>query len=49
MESHGLPGQIQVSEATYQRLQERYLFQKRGAIEVKGKGQLVTYFLKSKK
>jgi PAS domain S-box-containing protein len=45
MESHGVPGAIQVTEVTYQRLQHQYLFEKRGLIPVKGKGQMMTYFL----
>ena len=45
MESHGLPGCIQVTSATYQRLQEKYLLESRGTIEVKGKGEMKTYFL----
>ncbi|MEG4234915.1 adenylate/guanylate cyclase domain-containing protein [Microcoleus sp. Pol11C3] len=49
MESHGLPGSIQVTETTYQQLREKYSFENRGAIEVKGKGQMTTYLLKSRK
>jgi PAS domain S-box-containing protein len=45
MESHGLPGQIQVTSATYERLQDKYLLESRGTIEVKGKGKMNTYFL----
>ncbi|HEY9597487.1 MAG TPA: adenylate/guanylate cyclase domain-containing protein, partial [Cyanophyceae cyanobacterium] len=45
MESHGLAGSIQVSEATYQCLKEQYLFQKRGIIQVKGRGEMTTYLL----
>jgi class 3 adenylate cyclase len=45
MESHGLPGRIQVSEATYERLRGRYDFQERGEIEIKGKGRLRVYLL----
>ncbi|HAG83269.1 MAG TPA: adenylate/guanylate cyclase domain-containing response regulator, partial [Cyanobacteria bacterium UBA12227] len=30
MEYHGLPGYIQVTEATYERLCHKYLFKKRG-------------------
>lgn len=45
MESHGLADQIQVTEALYERLHEQYRFQKRGLIEVKGKGQMLTYLL----
>ncbi len=45
MESHGQPGCIQVTEATYQRLQHRYQFQERGLVPVKGKGDMRTYWL----
>jgi adenylate cyclase len=45
MESLGLPGQIQVTPNTYARLQKRYVFRERGAIDVKGKGEMVTYLL----
>ena len=45
MESHSIPGCIQVTEATYNRLQHQYLFKERGVISVKGKGEMVTYFL----
>src|SRR5438132_1282757 len=37
MESHSLPGKIQVSEATYGLLASKYHFEDRGMIEVKGK------------
>jgi adenylate cyclase len=45
MESHGVEGCIQVTERTYRRLRDRYRFQRRGPIQVKGKGELVTYLL----
>jgi PAS domain S-box-containing protein len=45
MESHGVPGCIQVTEATYQRLHNQYVFEERGVISVKGKGEMMTYFL----
>jgi NAD(P)-dependent dehydrogenase (short-subunit alcohol dehydrogenase family)/class 3 adenylate cyclase len=45
MESHGVPGQIQCTEAVYKRLDGGYRFEPRGAIEVKGKGLMSTYFL----
>lgn len=48
MESHGLVGQIQVSQATYARLQHKYWFEPRGCVEVKGKGQIPTYLLLDK-
>jgi adenylate cyclase len=47
MESHGLPGRIQVSESTYSILEARFEFEARGTIEVKGMGPMTTYFLVS--
>ena len=48
MESHGIPGQIQVTAAVYERLRETFRFESRGPIEVKGKGTMVTYLLEGK-
>jgi NAD(P)-dependent dehydrogenase (short-subunit alcohol dehydrogenase family)/class 3 adenylate cyclase len=45
MESHGVPGQIQCTEAVYNCLHDRYRFEPRGVIDVKGKGPMSTYFL----
>jgi class 3 adenylate cyclase len=45
MESHGLPGAIQVTERAYERLRHRYELRRRGTIEVKGKGPMTTYLL----
>jgi class 3 adenylate cyclase len=45
MESHGLPGRVQVSDAAYRRLSSRYAFEDRGEIEVKGKGRRRAYLL----
>ena len=45
MESTGTAGCIQVTERTYRRLLGRYRFQRRGPVQVKGKGELVTWFL----
>jgi len=49
MESHGIEGRIQVSAATYHMLWDKYHFDKRGSIEVKGKGKMMTYFLIDRK
>ncbi|MBN3910117.1 MAG: adenylate/guanylate cyclase domain-containing protein [Nostoc sp. NMS1] len=46
MESHGIAGSIQVCEVTYQLLKDKYLLEKRGLIQVKGKGEMMTYILK---
>jgi class 3 adenylate cyclase len=46
MESHGIAGCIQVTARTYQRLRDGYrLERRRGPIPVRGKGEMVTYFL----
>jgi len=45
MESHGVAGEIQVSEATYRKLAGRYRFEERGMIEVKGKGPMAAWLL----
>jgi adenylate cyclase len=45
MESQGVVGCIQVTERTYQRLGDGYRFERRGPIQIKGKGELVTWFL----
>lgn len=49
MESHGVAGCIQVTTATYERLKDSYQLEKRGSIPVKGKGEILTYFLREKK
>ena len=49
MESHGLPGRIQVTETTYHHLKAHYTFEERGLIEVKGKGSMRTYLMLGKK
>jgi adenylate cyclase len=46
LESHGLPGEIQVSEAVKGALGDSFVFEPRGAIKVKGVGQLETWLLK---
>lgn len=48
MESTGIPGQIQVTDNVYDRLKDRFIFQKRGNILIKGKGEMTTYFLVAK-
>jgi len=45
MESHGMPGAIQVSERAYEQLRGRYDLRLRGTIDVKGKGPMITYLL----
>jgi adenylate cyclase len=45
MESHGIPDHIQICEATYQELKDKYLLEARGLIKIKGKGEMMTYLL----
>ena len=45
MESHGIPGAIQVTERAYERLRDTHEFRARGSIDVKGKGPMTTYLL----
>ncbi|MCY6382567.1 adenylate/guanylate cyclase domain-containing protein [Hoeflea prorocentri] len=45
MESHGQAGRIQVSADTAKLLRDRFVLEPRGTIEIKGKGEMATYFL----
>jgi adenylate cyclase len=45
MESHALPGTIQVTERAYERLRHRYELRPRGMVDVKGKGPMSCYLL----
>jgi adenylate cyclase len=45
MESHGLPDTIQVTSSVIENLQGRYPFERRGYVEVKGKGAIETWTL----
>ena len=45
LESHGEPGRIQVSEAVYLRLRDRFAFGPCHTVELKGKGPVSAYFL----
>ena len=49
MERYSVAGNILVSEETYLRLRDEYEFVERGNIEVKGKGDMKTYFLAGRK
>ncbi|MHC5913032.1 MAG: adenylate/guanylate cyclase domain-containing protein [Nostoc sp.] len=49
MESQGIAGKIQVTEDIYKCLCNEFLFEKRGEIELKGKGKMTTYLLIGRK
>jgi len=46
MESNGLVDGIQVTEAVKRKLVGKYSFEQREPMEIKGKGQMVTYLLR---
>jgi class 3 adenylate cyclase len=45
MESHGVPGRIQVTQEVRDRLSERFDFEYRGEVNVKGKGPMPVWLL----
>ena len=49
MESHGSAGRIQITRATYELLKDEFDCQPRGTIDVKGKGEIETWFLVGRK
>ncbi len=48
MESHGVPGRIQITEATRDLIQNEYECIPRGEIDIKGKGRMKTWFLEGR-
>ena len=46
METFGVPGEIQVTKEVHRLLKQRYTFQKRGYVNIKGKGEMFVYLLK---
>lgn len=46
MESHGLPGRVHISDTTYNQIRNvGYILERRGGVDIKGKGIMDTYFL----
>jgi len=45
LESHGTPGRIQVTAETAERLAQRFRFEPRGMVELKGKGSVECHYL----
>jgi adenylate cyclase len=48
METHGIPGQIQVTLRAMEAIGPGYMFEERGAVDVKGKGMMPVYLLKGR-
>jgi guanylate cyclase len=45
METNGTPGEIQITRATYELLKDDFVCRRRGMIQVKGKGEMETWYL----
>jgi adenylate cyclase len=45
MESHGVPGKIQIARPTYELIKEEFHCEPRGLLEVKGKGKIEAWFV----
>ena len=45
MESHGTPGEIQITRDTYELLKDEFACRPRGMVSVKGKGEMPTWYL----
>lgn len=49
MESHGVADAIQITERTYELVKNDFITEARGPIEIKGKGEMKTWFLMGRK
>jgi guanylate cyclase len=49
MESSGVPGAIQITEATHELIRDLYVCEPRGPVQVKGKSAMETYLLVSRR
>ncbi len=49
MESHGIPGKIQISAETYSLIRGEFVCDPRGMVTVKGKGEMETWYLVGEK
>ncbi len=49
MQSHGMPGKIQITRETYELLKDKFICVPRGKLDIKGKGEMETFFLVGEK
>jgi adenylate cyclase len=49
LEANGLPEHIQVTDLVQRRLDDRFVFERRGIVELKGMGPTHTWFLRGRK
>jgi adenylate cyclase len=47
MESHGTPGEIQITRETYELLKDDFVCRPRGMVAIKGKGEMPTWYLEA--
>jgi guanylate cyclase len=45
MESQGEPGQIQITQQTYELIKDDFICERRGKVTIKGKGEMETWYL----
>lgn len=49
MESHGLGGAVQITESTYELIKNEFVCEPRGTLDVKGKGEMEVWLVRSAK
>ena len=49
MESHGLGGAVQITQATYELIKDEFVCEPRGSVNVKGKGEMDVWLVVSVK
>jgi class 3 adenylate cyclase len=49
MESHGVSGTIQITQATYELIKDDFACEPRGAVHVKGKGDMQVWLVNAEK
>jgi adenylate cyclase len=49
LESQGIPGEVQIGQATYELIKGKFVCDHRGKIEIKGKGMIQAYLLRGRK
>ncbi len=49
MESHGKAGRVQIAQNTYELIKGDFECERRGTIQVKGKGEMETWFVLNRK
>ena len=49
MESHGISGAVQITQATYELVKDEFVCEPRGTVDVKGKGEMEVWLVLSAK